>query len=88
MLEFMVCGQRQQTNAFPVDEVTAAMLESTPIRSHVEVEYVAELVSPLEEMGRRNLADILKRKLWLFQTEHTLGLNHLRPIAKELLVRK
>lgn len=88
MLEFMVCDQLQQTDAFPVDEVTAAMLESTHIRSHVEVEYVAELVSPLEEMGRRDLADILKRKLWLFQAEHTLRLNYLRPIAKKLLGRK
>lgn len=88
MLEFMVCGRLQHTGAFPVAEVTTAMLGPTHIRSHVEVEYFAELVSPLEEMGRRDLADILKRKLWLFQAEHTLGLNRLRPIAKRLLGRK
>lgn len=87
MLEFMVCKQLQHTKAFPLNEVTTAMLKSTHIRSHVELEYFIELVSPLEEMGRQDLADLIKRKLWMFKAEHTLRLNYLRPIAKKLLGR-
>lgn len=87
MLEFMACGQLAQTQAFPRNEVTPDMLKSTHIRSHVEVEYFAELVTPLEAIGRHDLAATVRRKLWLFQTEYALGLNHLRPYAKKLLGR-
>lgn len=87
MLEFLVCDQLTQTRAFPRNEVTPAMLKSIHIRSNVEVEYFVELIAPLEAMGRRDLAAIIKRELWLFQTEHALRLNHLRPIVKKLLGR-
>jgi len=87
MLEFMVCGQLSRTTAFPLNNVTPQMLKTTHIRSHVELEYFLELVAPLEAMGRQDLAAIIKRKLWLFQTEHRLRLNYLRPIAKKILGR-
>jgi hypothetical protein len=87
MLEFLVCGQLTHTHAFPRNEITPDMLKSIHIRSNVEVEYFDELISPLEAMGRHDLATIIKRRLWMFQTEHTLGLNHLRPIVKKLLGR-
>jgi hypothetical protein len=88
MLEFMACGQLAQTQAFPRNEVTPDMLKSTHIRSHAEVGYFTELVSPLEDMGRHDLAAMIRRKLWLFHTEHALGLNYLRPVAKKLLGRR
>lgn len=87
MLEFLACNQLTHSKAFPQNEVTPAMLKSMHVRSNVEVEYFVELISPLEKMGRQDLAAIIKRKLWLFQTEHALGLNYLRPIAKRLLGR-
>lgn len=87
MLELLACGELAQAKAFPRNEVTPKMLASIPIRSDVEVEYFIELIVPLERMGRSDLAAIIKRKLWLFQTEHALGLNHLRPFAKKLLGR-
>lgn len=87
MLEFLVCGQLTHTQAFPRNAVTPDMLKSVHIRSNVEVEYFVELISPLEAMGRHDLAASIKRKLWLFQTEHALRLNYLRPIAKKLLGR-
>lgn len=87
MLEFMVCGQLTQTTAFPQNDVTPQMLKTTHIRSDVELEYFLELVEPLEAMGRQDLASIIKRKLWLFQTEHRLRLNYLRPLAKKILGR-
>lgn len=88
MLEFMACGQLAQATVFPHTEVTAAMLKSMHIRSRVELEYFIELISPLEEIGRQDLATIIKRKLWLYQIEHALRLNYLRPIAKKILGRK
>jgi hypothetical protein len=87
MLEFMVFGQLAQTTAFPRNDVTPQMLKTTHIRSDVELEYFIELVAPLEAMGRQDLAAIIKRKLWLFQTEHKLRLNYLRPIVKKMLGR-
>jgi hypothetical protein len=88
MLEFMVCGQLTQTTAFPRNDVTQQMLKTIHIRSDVELEYFIELVEPLEAMGRQDLAAIIKRKIWLFQTEHKLRLNYLRPIAKKMLGRR
>jgi len=64
------------------------MLKSVHIRSSLELEYFVELIAPLEEMGRQDLAAIVKHKLWMFQTEHALGLNYLRPIAKKMLGRR
>lgn len=87
MLEFMACGQLAHSKAFPENEVTPDMLKPMHIRSNVEVEYFVELLSPLEKIGRQDLAAIIKRKLWLFQTEHMLGLNYLRPIVKKLFGR-
>ena len=87
MLEFLVCDQLAHSKAFPQNEVTPAMLKPMHIRSNAEVEYFLELLSPLEKMGRQDLAAIIKRKLWLFQTEHMLGLHYLRPIAKKLFGR-
>lgn len=87
MLEFLVCGRLDQSRAFPVHTVTPEMLAPVHIRSFVETEYFSELIEPLREMGRHDLASMIKKKLWLFQAEHALGLNHLRPVAKRLLGR-
>lgn len=87
MLEFLACNQLAHSKAFPQNEVTPYMLQSMHIRSNVEVEYFVELISPLEKMGHQDLAAIIKRELWLFQTERALGLNYLRPIAKKLFGR-
>jgi hypothetical protein len=87
MLEFLACGQLAQTKAFPRNVVTVDMLKSIHIRSSVELEYFVELIAPLEEMGRQDLAAIVKHKLWMFQTEHALRLNYLRPIVKRMLGR-
>jgi hypothetical protein len=88
MLEFLACGQLAHTKAFPRSEVTSDMLKSIAIRSDVEVEYFIELIAPLEERGRTDLAVIIRRKLWLFHTEHALHLHHLRPFAKKILGRR
>jgi hypothetical protein len=87
MLELLVCNKLAQSTAFPLNEVTPKMLGPVHIASHFEVEYFSELISPLEEIGRQDLAAIIKRKLWLFQAEHALRLNYLRPIAKKMLGR-
>lgn len=87
MLEFLACGQPAGFKAFPANEATPGMVRSVHIRSHVELEYFEELLEPLESIGRQDLAAIVRRKLWLFNTEHQLGLNHLRPIARRLLGR-
>jgi hypothetical protein len=85
MLEFLVCGQLAKSKVFPTNEVTPDMLKSTHIRSHVEVEFFAELVAPLEAIGRPDLAATVRRKLWLFRAEHALGFNRLRPVIKRML---
>jgi len=87
MLAFMACGQLATTKAFPFNDVTAEMMKATPIRTFAEMELYLELLSPLEAMGRKDLTAIIKRKMWLFQTEHALKLNRLRPLAKKLLGR-
>jgi hypothetical protein len=85
MLELLVCDKLAQTNAFPLRDVSPDLMASIHIPSKVEVEYFAELIPALENNGRRDLASIVRRKLWLFNAEHTLGLNHLRPIVKKIL---
>lgn len=87
MLAFMACGQLATTQAFPFNDVTAEMMRATPIRTPAELELYLELLSPLEAMGRKDLATIIKRKMRLFQTEHALKLYRLRPFAKKLLGR-
>ena len=87
MLEFLVCDQLTNTQAFPQNEVTPDMLKRIHIQSIFEVEYFVELILPLEEMGRADLAAIIKRKLWLFRTEQALKLNYLRPLVKKMLGR-
>ncbi len=87
MLELLVCNKLTQSTAFPLNEITPEMMDPVRIRSHAEVEYPVELISPLEEIGRQDLADIIKRRLWLFHTEHALRLNYLRPIMKKMLRR-
>ena len=87
MIEFLACGQPEGLRAFPVKEVTADMLRAIHIRSHTELEYFEELPEPLEAVGRADLARLIRRKLWLFNAEHRLGLNRLRPFAKKLLGR-
>jgi len=88
MLAFMACGQLATTKAFPFNDVTAEMMRATPIRTPAELELYLELLSPLEAMGRKDLTEIIKRKMWLFQTEHALHLHYLRPVAKKLLGRR
>ena len=87
MLEFLVCDQLTNTQAFPQNEVTPDVLKPIHIQSIFEVEYFVELILPLEEMGRADLAAIIKRKLWLFRTEQALKLNYLRPLVKKMLGR-
>jgi hypothetical protein len=88
MLEFLACGKLVQSQAFPFNDITAEMLRPIRVRSDVEVEFFDELVTPLEEMGRKDLASMIRRRLWMFQTEHALGLNYLRPIVKTILGRR
>lgn len=88
MLEFLACNQLARSQAFPRNTVTADMLKSVHIRSSVELEYFVELIQPLEDIGRHDLAALVKRKLWLYQTEHALGLHHLRPVVKTILGRR
>lgn len=88
MLEILVCDKLAQSTAFPLNDVTLEMMKPVHIRSHVEVEYFVELILPLEQIGRHDLAAIIKRKLWMFHTEHALRLNYLRPIAKRILGRR
>lgn len=88
MLAFMVCGQLAQTTAFPGNDVSPQLLKTIPIKTHAELELYLEVLAPLEAMGRHDLTAIIKRKIWLFQAERKLGLNHLRPIAKRILGRR
>jgi hypothetical protein len=64
------------------------LLKAIPIKTHAELELYLEVLAPLEAMGRHDLTAIIKRKIWLFQAERKLGLNHLRPIAKRILGRR
>ena len=87
MLAYMACGQLATTRAFPLNDVTADLMQATPIRTYAEMELYLELLPPLEAMGRKDLTTIIRRKMWLFQTEHALKLNRLRPLAKKILGR-
>lgn len=87
MLAFMVCGQLTRTTAFPFNDVSPQMMKATPIRTHAELELYFDVLPLLDAMGRQDLTAIIKRKIWLFQTEHKLRLNYLRPIVKKLLGR-
>lgn len=87
MLEFLACGKLAQSQAFPFNDITADMLRPIRVRSDVEVEFFDELVTPLEEMGRKDLASMIRRRLWMFHAEQALGLNYLRPVAKKMLGR-
>ncbi|TXH76111.1 hypothetical protein [Thiobacillus sp.] len=88
MLAFMACGQLATTKAFPFKDVTADMMRATPIRTPIELAFYLELLAPLEAMGRKDLMTLIKRKMWLFQTEHALRLHYLRPVAKKFLGRR
>jgi hypothetical protein len=64
------------------------MMQAIPIRTYAELELYLELLPLLESMGRKDLAAIIKRKIWLYQTEHALRLDRLRPFAKKILGRR
>ena len=53
-----------------------------------ELELYFEVLPALEAMGRQDLTAIIRRKIWLFQAEHRLRLNYLRPIVKKMLGRR
>jgi hypothetical protein len=63
-------------------------MKSIPIKTLAELELYLEVLPALEAMGRQDLTAIIKRKIWLFQAEHTLRLNYLRPVVKKLLGRR
>ena len=88
MLELLVCGKLAHTTVFPVKDVTPEMLGPLRITSYFEVEYFGELVEPLMEMGRRELADKIKWKLRMFHAEQRFGVKHLRPIVKRILGKR
>lgn len=88
MLAFMACGQLAETTAFPSNDVTPQLMKSIPIKTLAELELYFEVLPALEAMGRQDLTAIIRRKIWLFQAEHTLRLNYLRPVVKKLLGRR
>jgi hypothetical protein len=88
MLAFMACGQLARTTAFPSNDVSPQLMKTIPIKTHAELELYLEVLPTLETMGRHDLTAIIKRKIWLFQAEHKLRLNYLRPVFKTLLGRK
>lgn len=88
MLPLMVCGQLTHTAAFPSNDVSPQLLKAIPIKVHAELELYLEILPELDAMGRRDLAAILRRKIRLFQAEHRLRLNYLRPVVKKILGRR
>ena len=87
MLAFMACGQLSHTTAFPGNDVSPQLLETVPIKTQAELELYFEVLPALEALGRQDLTAIIRRKIWLFQAEHRLRLNYLRPIVKKMLGR-
>lgn len=88
MLAFMACGQLAQSTAFPSQDVSPQLMKAVPIKTYAELELYLEVLPALEAQGRHDLTEIIKRKIWLFEAEHRLRLNHLRPLLKKLLGRK
>ncbi len=63
MLALLALGRLEQVSAFASDDVTLAMLEAVQVRTAYDVAFHAELIEPLEQRGRHDLARLLRRKL-------------------------
>jgi len=64
MLGLLVLGVLDRTRVFPPFEITEQLLSSTvKIREEYDVGAYGELITPLEDIGRRDLARILKGKI-------------------------
>ena len=84
LLELVACGAFPNNSAFPVAEVTPAMLKSTHIYDLDIAQYYEELPVPLRAVDRPDLAKAVVRKLRAWRYRETLGLNRLRPIVKRI----
>ncbi|CAG0954742.1 hypothetical protein ANRL3_00482 [Anaerolineae bacterium] len=67
MLELLACGKLARTSAFPAQDVTADQI----LNIHIDVEFPApwyqELVAPLTDRGRADLAHAIQEKLNEFE---------------------
>ena len=62
MTALVAAGKLNQTIAFPVQDVSAELLETVHLRDLATAEYYRQLVDPLRAQGRGDLADIILRK--------------------------
>ncbi|WP_138429439.1 hypothetical protein [Fodinibius saliphilus] len=64
MLEFLVLGKLNKMDSFPYDNVTAEMvLKGVKITSDDMIAPYTDLIPPLREIGRKDLANLLESKL-------------------------
>ena len=61
MLALLALGALGKSRAFPVDDVTEEMLSNISITR--QPFFYEELISPLKQCGREDLASILQEKL-------------------------
>jgi hypothetical protein len=63
-LALLTLGVLDQTSAFPADEITAELVTSTVrIRTAYSERFYGELITALADIGRRDLARVLKDKI-------------------------
>jgi hypothetical protein len=63
MLAFLVLGVLERTRAFPINDVSGELAWSAIRLIDESVPYYQELIAPLTEKGRHDLAQILQQKI-------------------------
>lgn len=63
MAELLVLDKLGEASTFPGNVLTKEMFETTRIELYVQREYYLELIQPMLEIGRHDLAHIIQKKL-------------------------
>lgn len=63
MLSFMALGVLEKTRAFPAHNVSVGLLESTIKIFRTTICFYEELIQPLLDIGRRDLAHVIEKKI-------------------------
>lgn len=92
MLALLVLGRLQNCRAFPARDISTAMLRGISFGSLYGLACYKDLVDPLVECGRNDLADVLRRKIHYYGPSIAFGklnqsesLKHLDQTQKEIL---
>ena len=67
MLGLLALGKLSEATAFVEDDVTPAMVRRVPVHTRAKAALLADLVEPLQQIGRHDLARVLRRKILRFR---------------------